>query len=164
MKYSFILLNGETEGFLNRLQELGVVDITRSARPIDDCSAKMLDDVAGSKRLIGKLESLDYSKDEDNEAIMKAYAGTEIPTDIESDATAAFAELSELEAAKTAAIKEIKARLPWGEFDRSRLDSLAELGYTVRYYSVPAKKFSQEWAELYPLQVISEDKSTVWLR
>ena len=29
-KYSFILLKGEKDGFLNRLQELGVVDISRS--------------------------------------------------------------------------------------------------------------------------------------
>ena len=34
MKYSFILLSGETEGFLEKLQELGVVDITRSAKPV----------------------------------------------------------------------------------------------------------------------------------
>ena len=38
MKYSFILLSGETEGFLEKLQELGVVDVTRSAKPVDDCS------------------------------------------------------------------------------------------------------------------------------
>ena len=52
MKYSFILLSGETEGFLEKLQELGVVDITRSARPIDDCSAKMLDEAAAAKKFI----------------------------------------------------------------------------------------------------------------
>ena len=39
MKYSFILLSGETEGFLTNLQELGVVDVTRSAKTIDDRSA-----------------------------------------------------------------------------------------------------------------------------
>ena len=44
MKYSFILLSGETEGFLNKLQEMGVVDVTRSAKPIDDNSARMLED------------------------------------------------------------------------------------------------------------------------
>ena len=29
-KYSFILLKGEKDGFLDRLQELGVVDISRT--------------------------------------------------------------------------------------------------------------------------------------
>jgi hypothetical protein len=28
IKYSFILLSEETDGFLSRLQELGVVDVT----------------------------------------------------------------------------------------------------------------------------------------
>ena len=162
MKYSFILLSGETEGFLTKLQELGVVDVTRSARPIDDCSAKMLDEAAAAKKLIGRLEGIDYSKDADKEAVMKAYASAAADTDLIGGAQAALAGLAELEAAKSAADKDIKARLPWGEFEKSQLDGLAELGYTVRYYSVPAKKFSQEWAELYPLQVISEDKGTVW--
>ena len=52
MKYSFILLSGETEGFLEKLQELGVVDVTRSARPVDEQSAKMLDDTAAARRMI----------------------------------------------------------------------------------------------------------------
>ena len=34
-RYSFILLKGEEEGFLEKLQELGMMDITRSAKPVD---------------------------------------------------------------------------------------------------------------------------------
>ena len=71
MKYSFILLNGETEGFLEKLQELGVVDVTRSARPVDDKSAAMLDAAGNAKRMIGKLEGIDYAKDASKEAIGK---------------------------------------------------------------------------------------------
>ena len=41
-KYSFILLSEQTEGFLNSLQELGVVDISRSLKPIDEQSSEML--------------------------------------------------------------------------------------------------------------------------
>ena len=81
MKYSFILLSGETEGFLNKLQELGVVDITRSAKPVDDKSARMLDNVAASRKLIGRLESLDFAKDSDYEAITEAYGKTSAPAD-----------------------------------------------------------------------------------
>ena len=32
-KYSFILLNGQQDGFLEKLQEIGLVDITRSVKP-----------------------------------------------------------------------------------------------------------------------------------
>ena len=40
-KYSFVLLTGEKEGFLEQLQELGVVDISRSVKPIDSDSSVM---------------------------------------------------------------------------------------------------------------------------
>ena len=41
-KYSFVLLTGEKDGFLEQLQELGVVDITRSVKPVDSDSSVML--------------------------------------------------------------------------------------------------------------------------
>ena len=162
MKYSFILLSGETEGFLEKLQELGVVDVTRSARPVDEQSAKMLDDAAAARRMILKLEGINYEKDADKEAVMKAASKAVASDDPAEGVQKAFVELMELEAAKTAAQKEVRSRLPWGEFDKARLDQLETLGYAVRYYTVPAKKFSAQWAELYPLEVISQDKANVW--
>ena len=37
-KYNFILMSGDAEDFLKKLQEVGVVDITRSVKPVDDKS------------------------------------------------------------------------------------------------------------------------------
>ena len=162
IKYSFILLSEETDGFLSRLQELGVVDVTRSAKPIDDYSAAMLDSVATAKRVIGKLEVIDYSKDENKRAIELAYGRAVAEKDMVAGAQKALAALAELEAAKAASDKEVKARLPWGEFDKARLEQLETLGYAVRYYVTPKKKFSEEWAELYPLQVVADDNNNVW--
>ena len=162
MKYSFILLSEETEGFLNKLQEMGVVDVTRSAKPVDENSAKMLDDAAAAKRVINKLEGIDYSKDADMEAIGAAAARTILSDNLTEGAQKSFVELMELEAARSAAEKDVRSRLPWGDFDKTRLDSLESLGYAVRYYIVPVKKFSSDWAQLYPLEVISKDSSNVW--
>ena len=44
MKYSFILLSGESEEFLKQLQELGVVDISRSTKPVSEESAVKFED------------------------------------------------------------------------------------------------------------------------
>ena len=162
MKYSFILLSGETEDFLNRIQELGVVDVTRSARPVDERSAAMMDSAAADKKVIGKLEGLDFSKDADHEAILGACEKAELDTDLTSGAQKALVELGELELAYAAAAKEVSARKPWGDFDKERIEQLDSLGYAVRYYRTPVKKFSQEWAGLYPLEVINEDKANVW--
>ena len=162
MKYSFILLSGETEGFLEKLQELGVVDVTRSAKPVDDCSAAMLDTVVSDKKVIGKLEGLNFTKDTEWNAIQQAGEAAVLEGDLAVGAQTALVQLAELELAKSAAEKEMAARLPWGDFDKARLAHLESLGYAVRYYRVPEKKFSQEWAALYPLEVISEDKANVW--
>ena len=162
IKYSFILLSEETDGFLSRLQELGVVDVTRSAKPIDDHSAAMLDSVSTAKRVIGRLETINYSKDENKKAIELAYGRAVADKDMVAGAQKALAELAELEAAKAASDKEVKSRLPWGKFDKARLEQLETLGFAVRYYVAPKKKFSADWAELYPLQIISEDSTNVW--
>ena len=162
MKYSFILLSGETEGFLAKLQELGVVDVTRSAKPIDEQSAALLDSASQAKRIALKLEAIDFGKDASKDAIAKAAESAELDKNITEGAQKTFVELMELETALTAAEKEVRSRLPWGEFDKARLDSLNTLGYTVRYYTVPAKKFSEEWGQLYPLEIISQGKANVW--
>ena len=162
MKYSFILLSGETEGFLAKLQELGVVDVTRSAKPIDEQSAAMLDSASQARRIALKLEGIDYAKDASKDAIAQAAASAELDSNLTEGAQKSFVELMELELALSAAEKEVRSRLPWGEFDKARLDSLNTLGYTVRYYTVPAKKFSEDWAQLYPLEIISQDKANVW--
>ena len=40
-KYGFILLSGDAEVFLKKLQGVGMVDITRSTKPIDEPSEKL---------------------------------------------------------------------------------------------------------------------------
>ena len=49
-KYSFILMTEEKEGFLEQLQELGVVDISRSVKPVDQDSSEMFAKVTSRKR------------------------------------------------------------------------------------------------------------------
>ena len=40
-KYDFILMSGDADAFLEKLQSVGVVDITRSMKPIDEKSEKL---------------------------------------------------------------------------------------------------------------------------
>ncbi len=159
-KYSFILLTGEKEGFLEQLQELGVVDISRSVKPVDQDSSQMLAKASKAKKAIEFLESIDYSKDADAEAIAKA------TVDVEGDPVSFIEDcrtrLSDLQASLANAEKQTKARLPWGDYDKKALDSLESLGYKVRYYNVPAKRFDEEWSQNYPLQVVENDGNKIW--
>ncbi len=160
MKYSFILMTGEKEGFLEQLQELGVVDISRSVKPVDADSAEMFAKVTRTKKVLEYLEGINYSKDADAEAISKATVSVEgDPVDfIES----CREKLSELNTSLAHAEKQMRVRLPWGDFDKEALDNLNNLGYKVRYYCVDVKRFDESWAELYPLQVVENDGKRVW--
>ena len=159
-KYSFVLLTGEKEGFLEQLQELGVVDISRSVKPIDSDSSVMFHKAERARKTLEFLESIDYSKDADAEAIAKATVNIEgDPVDFIEEC---WAKLTELHAALAHAEKQLQATLPWGEYDKKALDGLKDLGYAIRYYAVDAKKFDESWGELYPLQVVENNGKKVW--
>lgn len=56
-KYSFVLLDRERDGFMEKLQALGLVDITRSSKPIDAASASIFEKIGRAKSLIRHIES-----------------------------------------------------------------------------------------------------------
>ena len=66
MRYSFALLSGEADKFLKDLEELGVVDITRSEKPVDDASTKLSNEVETCRKAISYLESLNPAEEADN--------------------------------------------------------------------------------------------------
>ena len=150
----------EKEGFLEQLQELGVVDISRSVKPVDQDSSEMFAKASRAKKAIEFIESVNYSKDVDAEEIARSTVNVEgDPVDfIESCRT----KIGELNTSLANAEKQMKARLPWGDYDKKAVEGLKELGYNVRYYSVDSKRFDEKWGELQPLQVIADDGSKVW--
>ncbi len=56
-RYGFILLSGDKEAFISRLQEIGLVDITRSEKPVDERSAALLQRAESHRQIIGKAEA-----------------------------------------------------------------------------------------------------------
>ena len=98
-QYSFILLHGDKEDFLARLQELGVVDITRSTKPVDSYSQSLLDNIETMRR-----------------DIACARAGSD-PT------------LADLIARRDDTLHEMAMAAPWGEYDRARLEAFGGLHF-----------------------------------
>ena len=56
-RYYFLLLSGQKEDFLEELQGLGLVDITRSEKPIDERSSALLARIEAQRRVISEIES-----------------------------------------------------------------------------------------------------------
>ena len=127
-RYDFILLSSGAEAFLEKIQSLGLVDITRSVKPVDQTSASLLEKITSLKADISDIEK-------------------------GSDAhlAALLAHRSELE--KEAANAEI-----WGSFDSSAIADLESKGLKLSFYSCPTKKYDPEWENQQAIQIVAEQK------
>lgn len=151
-KYSFILLSEQTEGFLNSLQELGVVDISRSLKPIDEQSSGMLAEADRAKKALSILAACKAGSEKDFK-----FDGCPVDAVLETQDR-----IAEIAAEIAAAKKEIAVRQPWGNFSSEDIHKLESQGLKLRFYSCMKKKFDPSWAEIQPLEVISETESKVF--
>ncbi len=108
-KYSFILLSGEKEEFLRSLQELGVVDISRSSKPVDDISEHIVSDIGETKALIKCITE-----------------GTD-------------SRLAELQNEALALRRSLDDLSVWGDYDREKLSELGAKFYRVPKKSFKAE-------------------------
>ena len=90
-RYDFILLSAGKDSFLDRLSALGVMDITRSSKPVDSVSESLLARIEAIKAEIGRIER-----------------GTD-------------SHLLELEDERKKLLKEAESEAVWGDYDRSKL-------------------------------------------
>lgn len=157
-KYSFILLSGEMDDFLTRLQELGMMDISRSTANKDALSKEMAELCKSYGAAASRLERFE----KDNPDVKALLEGSFTPEELLKKTLEDFVLREELNQQMTALSREKSSAQAWGEFSGSDLERIRELGFTPRFYSVAAKKFKAEWRELYPLQVISERDGKIY--
>ena len=152
-KYSFILLNGDQEGLLEKLQEIGLMDITRSVKPIDDHSHRMMGEV---ELLNGLIQGL--GKVEVPEGIQ--------PEAIDGDIVRLTGGMLMRYADDTLEIKQLQKEIEdlqvWGAFDPARLKELSDAGVPIHFHILPNKLFKPEWPEQYALTVLKTDKNRTW--
>ena len=152
-KYSFILLQGEQEGLLEKLQTLGLVDITRTAKPMDEESSRLAGEVELLDGLIQGIEKIELPEGIEPEAfdgdIVRLTGGLLMRYSEDVQATAELR-------------KKVETLRVWGHFDPQILQKLQEAGVPVQFHALSNKLFKQEWAQEYALSVIAQDKNTTW--
>lgn len=165
-KYSFILLSKEQETFLKNISKLGVVDISRSSKPVDDESADLLETATKMKTVAYRLNCIDYQKDPDYSVIKEAAATISLETSDAEDIVSRYEQtetsLSELTTALGVAKKEMKARKPWGAFDMDSIARLRDLGYIYHFYCTNTTAFGELEKSRNDLNVISQEDNSVY--
>jgi len=158
IKYSFVLMNKELDDFLNSLQELGMVDITRSNKAIDKYSEESL---SLSARYKNALDYLSNIANANKKAKKEKASFKEIVEDIPKDKLlntiehyrslekALKSELMNLE-------RDARNAAKWGDFNLEDVRKINDLGYELHFYTISEKKFNPQWENDYILQILNK--------
>ncbi|MBR4757095.1 MAG: ATPase V [Bacteroidales bacterium] len=159
-KYSFVLLSGEAGSFLQSLEDLGVMDISRSEKPVDEKSAKLLKESEDCLEAIRALEALNLASDPDQSKLKPSWDY------VIDDPLELFQRVSskkkELKVEIDRSYKEMEDARAWGCFDPEALEDLERQGLKIRFYKLSKKAYDPSWAQEYALQEIADNGHTVW--
>ena len=158
MKYNIVLFSAERERFIERLRELGMVDITTSGWEPTEADRELVTAIESRTKALAALEQ--FAAGDDYVAGAKAVEKGKAFEAYQSAVAAIAAAKSE----NARLEKMLEEWLPWGEFDCSTLAKLAESGVVLRYFTAQRAIFdksSAEWGETLNIAVVAEDDSAV---
>ena len=141
-KYDFILMSGDADAFLEKLQSVGVVDITRSLKPIDEKSEKLSARAEVYRDALSALKEVEKAEDPGQK-----------PTDFAVEVMETVRDKEAIEAQLPQLRKDADELVPWGQFDAKSFDRLKETGLKLHFYK--AKDIDPAWKEQYALSEIS---------
>jgi len=148
-KYDFILMSGDADAFLKKLQGVGVMDITRSQKPVDEQSEKMSIRAELYRKALADLKQVQPA-----EFAEKTYGDLAVNVlDTVKEKEQAESQLNQL-------YKELEESEPWGSFDIDGIQRLAEQGLKLHFYK--AKAVDPAWQEQYALSEISNDGNSTY--
>ena len=136
-------MSGDADAFLEKLQAVGVVDITRSLKPIDDKSEKLSARAEVYRKALASLKAVEKADDPGQK-----------PTDFAVEVMQTVNEKAAIEAQLPQLRKEADVLYPWGQFDAKSFERLKENGLKLHFYK--AKSIDSAWEEQYALSEISK--------
>ena len=141
-KYDFILMSGDADAFLEKLQTVGMVDITRSLKPVDEQSEKLSARADIYRKALSTLKAVEKADDPGQK-----------PTDFAVEVMETVRDKEALEAQLPQLRKDADELVPWGQFDAKSFDRLKDSGLKLHFYK--AKAIDPAWTEQYALSEIS---------
>jgi len=160
-KYNFVLFAAQSGDFIDRLRELGLVDITTSGWEPSEEDRQLLLDIEAGNKAVDFLRAWAEEPGHERFGAEPFASGEEAFGQylrVQREAAAVKAEIARLEKAA----EELR---PWGEFDAARAQKLAGEGIVLRYFFTQRSVFdksSAAWSEHYVISEIGRSDVTVW--
>lgn len=158
-KYDIVLYHGEKQQFLNRLQDLGLVDITVRDWEPNENERGLMTSIDRHKVAVTRLKELAKSEG------FKPGKPYENGDEAWAEYLSASSEIDRLDAAIAHAQKEAEDARIWGEFNKNDLAALGQNGIHLRFFQTGSKEFEThkaEWGSLYSIAPINTHGATAY--
>ncbi|MBO7436251.1 MAG: V-type ATP synthase subunit I [Bacteroidaceae bacterium] len=163
-KLTFLIHNGEYEGFLEHLRSLGIVHVIQKQQGTvqNEALQEDLNLLSRCKNAIRELEA--SAKNEpmgsDPNGTTKGFA-FDTPAKVLERYDIICADKVVQEQTLQALSRDRAQLLPWGDFEPSKVERLAAAGYRIGFYTCPLRAFKDEWTSKYGVIEIERDKQKV---
>ncbi len=163
-KYSFILFHSDLDKFLLNIQSLGIVDITRQNKAIDDKSRELFGRSKRYQSVIKKIKQYfeKASETEKNSLIDLSNPDFKCVEDILKYGEDLILNKEQWEAEVEQLKKEFAENSVWGVLSKEDLSKISALGYNLHLFYTSEKSFNKEWENDYPLFRLSNFNDKVY--
>ncbi|MCC8019406.1 MAG: V-type ATP synthase subunit I [Rikenellaceae bacterium] len=159
MKYDLVLFAGQKDDFLNRLQDLGLVDITVRGWEPDEKERELMVSIDRHRAAVSRLRAM-----AGEEAVKSA-----VPYPTGEEAYDEYIKASTAEDNLTAQIaqgrKDLEYLGRWGDFSPEKIAQLESTGVKLRFFHAYTKEFDarfEEWSGEYLVYPVSESDGMTW--
>ncbi len=155
-KYTMVLYHREQKEFLDRLQALGLVDITATGWEADEKEREMLSDVDKHKQAVAALKEMASA---DGFVAGEPFADGE---EAYGEYCRAAAMVESVKGKLAKANKELEELTVWGEFSIDEMKALEQRGVKMHFFSCYTNEFNANvatWSESSIVEKIAESGS-----
>lgn len=156
IKYGFLVYHADFDPFLNRLQELGMVDIEKHDRPLTETERVLASKINVYNQVIKELTASPVKSD--TPKIQGEISADELVTEFDG----LVKEKEQLESSIRKAIKELNDVRPWGNFSIDLLHKLTESGLSIRFFVTSEKAYSEANLDDFTVEVINIEAGQVY--
>ncbi len=153
MKYDIVLHAASYQDFIDKVREIGLVDITTTGWESSDDERELILEIEARQKAVKALEAFEQSDDfvKESAKLKSASEAFDVYTSAKATIAQDKAQIALLEVA-------MEQTAVWGDFSVESLDSLEAKGVTLRFFMASEgnyKENSEQWNELYTLEHIN---------
>lgn len=160
-RYDFVLYAAQSADFIEKLRELGLVDVTTTGWEPSEEDRQLLSDIENRSKAVDFLRGFAADGERFDKGAMPFASGLEAYEHYAAAAQSAAALTSEI-----ARLEKLADELrPWGDFSADTLQALAGQGVVLRFFSAPKSAFdklSPEWQTHYTISVVGQQAGYVY--